>query len=281
MTFSAANPAFLGSKPDSSPDVVILGAPLDLTETFRSGTAAAPQRIRLVSDCLETYSPTLGRDLQDITLSDWGDLDLTNRPMAEALDIIAAAARSAAAQALPIVLGGEHTVTLGVVRGLLPRYPELAVVQVDAHLDLADEYDRKRMSHATVMRRLCDLVGLSGVVQVGVRSGTRDEFEFAADCLYSSSGLSLPAVVIEQLRSRPVYLSVDIDVLDPAFAPGTGCPEPGGHSFRDLSSFLAELASLTVVGVDIVEVLPSTDVGDITSVAAAKLVRELALMFAR
>ena len=280
LTFSAASPPFLGSRPVASPDVVILGAPLDLTETFRSGTSAAPQRIRLVSDCLETYSPSLGRDLQDIALSDWGDLDLADRPMAEALDVVEAAARTAATRALPIVLGGEHTLTLGVVRGLMPRYPQLAVVQIDAHLDLADEYDGKKVSHATVARRVSETVGPMALVQVGARSGTRVEFEYAAECLYSSSGLSLPAFVFEELKSRPVYLSIDIDVLDPAFAPGTGCPEPGGYSFRDLTAFLAALASLTVVGVDIVEVLPAIDVGDITSVAAAKLVRELALMFA-
>lgn len=279
MAYSAIEPPFLSSRPSLAPDAIIMGAPLDLTETFRSGTALAPPRIRQVSDCLETYSPWQGRDLEDIALSDWGDLALEDRTLAEALALIEREVRRAAGQGLPIILGGEHTLSLAAVRGLRYRYPEVTVVQVDAHLDLIEEYQGMKISHATVMRRLADLLGWSALVQVGVRSGTRAEFRAANACLYSSSALALPPHVLERLRSRPVYLSIDIDVLDPAFAPGTGCPEPGGPTFNDLLSFLATLQSLAVVGVDVVEVLPAHDVADITSLAAAKLVREVALLF--
>lgn len=279
LSLCTADPLFLGSRRDQRPDVVILGAPLDLTETFRSGTAQAPQRIREVSDCLETYSPLRNRDLGDIVIADWGDVDLLGRTLPHALNAIEAAVKRASEAALPIVLGGEHTLTLGAVRGIRSRHPNLAVIYVDAHLDLIDEYAGLRVSHATVARRLAELVGWSALVQVGVRSGTRAEFEASTACLFSTSALALPAFVLEELRSRPVYLTIDIDVLDPAFAPGTGCPEPGGSSFHELMSLLATLQSVRVVGLDVVEVLPSFDVADITSVAAAKLVREAALLF--
>jgi len=280
LSFCTADPPFLGSRCDQHPDVVILGAPLDITETFRSGTAQAPQRIREVSDCLETYSPLRDRDLGDIAVADWGNVDLLNRTLPQALKTIEAAVKRASETALPILLGGEHTLTLGAVRGMRPHYPNLAVIYVDAHLDLIDEYAGLRVSHATVARRLAELIGWSALVQVGVRSGTRAEFEASTACLFSTSTLALPGFVLEELQSRPVYLTIDIDVLDPAFAPGTGCPEPGGPSFHELMSFLATLHSVRVVGLDIVEVLPRFDVADITSVAAAKLVREAALLFA-
>lgn len=276
-----ASPPFLGSQNAPRADVVILGIPLDITETFRSGTGLAPQRIRQVSDCLETYSPAQCRDLVDIALCDWGDLNLDGVALSEALAMIETEVARASCAGFPIILGGEHTLSLAAARALRPQYPDLAVVKMDAHLDLIDEYAGLRVSHATVGLRLAEEIGWSALAQVGVRSGTRAEFEASRSCLHSSSDLTLPAPVMQTLGSRPVYLSIDIDVLDPAFAPGTGCPEPGGASFQELVSFLSTLASLRVVGVDIVEVLPAIDVADITSVAAAKLVREAALLFSR
>lgn len=281
LVYSPAKPPFLGSQTGPRADAVIVGVPLDITETFRSGTSLAPQRIRQVSDCLETYSPTQDSDLGDIVLSDWGDLHLEGLMLPEALATIEREVARASEEGLPILLGGEHTLSLAAVRALRSRHSDLAVVKMDAHLDLIDEYAGLKVSHATVARRLAEEVGWSALVQVGVRSGTREEFEVSRDCLHSSSDLALPVPVIQALRSRPVYLSIDIDVLDPAFAPGTGCPEPGGPSFRELASFLSTLGSLRVVGIDIVEVLPAVDVADITSVAAAKLLREAALLFVR
>ena len=279
MTFSPPTRPFLSSKPELAASAILFGAPLDLTESFRPGTAAAPTRIRLVSDSLETYSPRLRRDLDRLAFADWGDLLLEGLSLEAALESVEAAISRAASAGFPLVLGGEHTLTLAAVKALARHYPDLLVLQLDAHLDLIEEYEGRRVCHATVMRRVAELLGPQAIVQLGVRSGTRQEWEFARWCLFCAEELALPQPVREQLVRRPVYLSLDIDVLDPAFAPGTGCAEPGGATFRELLEFLYSLEPVHVVGADIVEVLPAIDPADITAIAAAKLVRELLLLF--
>lgn len=259
--------------------VTILGAPLDLTESFRTGTAAAPATIRALSQSLESYSAATGRDLIEIGVIDRGDLALAGLGMDEALRLIAEGVRAAAEDGLVITLGGEHTVTLGAVRGLRDYLPDLAVLSVDAHLDLLDEYLGVRVGHATVARRLLDEVGHAGLLQVGIRSGTKEEFLLARHNLLTNPGLNLTPHARAALLGRPVYLSIDIDVLDPAFAPGTGYPEPGGPSFVDLADFLYSLDGLQIIAADVCEVLPALDPAAITSAAAAKLVREIAVLF--
>jgi len=280
MGLRAPDVRFLGARETTAPAVILFGAPLDLTESFRAGTHAAPDRIRRVSDVLETYSPSLRSDLSDVHLADWGDVALDGRDMESALAAIGSAMLDAAHLALPIMLGGEHTATFGAVRALSPRYPGLVVLQLDAHTDLRDAYDGQRLSHATVMRRVADVIGLNRIAQFGIRSGTREEFEVASMCLSSGPDLTLSRAVRDRIHTRPVYLTIDIDVLDPSSAPGTGCPEPGGVSFNDLMAFVYGLQGLHVVAVDVMEVLPAADVNDITSAAAAKIVREAALLFA-
>ena len=269
---------FLGSQESTTPAAVLIGAPLDLTESFRAGTSAAPDRIRLVSDVLETYSPTLHADLAERPPADWGNVDLVGRDMVAALSAVAAAMREAASVALPIMLGGEHTATVGAIRGLADLYPGLTVI---AHADLRDDYEGVQLSHATVMRRIADVIGFERIAQYGVRSGTREEFELARRCLHSGPDLTLTRTVRDRIHTRPVYLTIDVDVLDPACAPGTGCPEPGGASFAEILAFVHALQGLNVVALDVMEVLPAADVNDITSVAAAKLVREAALLFSK
>ncbi|MDW8252265.1 MAG: agmatinase [Chloroflexota bacterium] len=262
--------------------MAILGVPLDLTESYRPGTAAGPAAIRAISDSLETYSPALDRDLDALALADLGDLPLDGLGMDAALAAIAEQVGTiAAAGALPVLLGGEHTLTLGAVRGLLPRYPDLHLLAVDAHLDLIDRYAGESVCHATVLRRICDEIGPRRVAQVGGRSGTAPEWRYAQELLHASPELSLPAGARGVLERVPIYLTIDIDVLDPSAAPGTGCPEPGGPSFRELHRFLLSLRGLTVVALDVVEVLPAIDPAGIAAVAAAKLVRESILLFAQ
>ena len=273
--------AFLGSTACASPAAVVVGAPLDATESFHGGTRGGPERIRAVSDVLETYSPQLDRDLAELPLADWGDVSWVGgveEALSSIADVVAAACNQSA---LPLVIGGEHTATIGAVRGALRRYADLQVIQLDAHADLREEYDGVRTSHATVMRRLADEIGLRRICQCGIRSGVREELEIARQCLASSQALHLPGEALEQIGRRPVYLTIDIDVLDPAGAPGTGCPEPGGPTFAELWSFVWSLRDLNVVAFDVMEVLPAADVNDITSIAAAKLVRDGALLFAK
>lgn len=261
--------------------VVILGAPLDLTECWQSGTSAAPTRVRVASDVLESYSPALDADLTDMPLADWGDVDLNQLDMEASLEAIADVVERACTVALPVLVGGEHTATLGAVRGVLRRYPNLVVLHIDAHTDLRDEYLGLGMSHATVMRRVADEVGLSRLAQYGIRSGTREEFDLARRCLFSGPDLDVNRTTRDRIHRRPVYVTIDIDVLDPSVAPGTGCPEPGGATYKELAAFLLSLRGLNVVAVDVMEILPAVDTNDITSVAGAKLVREAALAFGR
>jgi agmatinase len=270
---------FLGAIRTSRPGAVILGAPLDVTETYRGGTREAPARVRIASEALETYSPILGRDLGELPLADWGDVPCPQGQVDTVLQAVADAVQEAVGFGLALLIGGEHTVTVGAVSGAHRRYPDLFVIDLDAHLDLRDSYEGRQLSHATVMRRVADEVGFDHLAQYGVRSGTREEFEVARRCLHSGADLALTDAVRQQIGGRPVYLTVDVDVLDPACAPGTGCPEPGGPLFPDLLSFLYSLEGMHVVALDVTEVLPAADVNDVTSMAAAKLIREAALLF--
>ncbi len=232
-----------------------------------------------MSDVLETYSPQLDLDLEDLGLADWGDVACSDGVEAALENIAEVVEQACALSAMPILVGGEHTATVGAVSGALRRHPDLYVVQLDAHADLRDEYEGTRMSHATVMRRIADEIGYEHICQSGIRSGTREELQLAAHCLSFSQALAVGADARQAIGYHPVYLTIDIDVLDPAGAPGTGCPEPGGPSFVDLWAFICDLRDLNVVACDVMEVLPAADVNDITSIAAAKLIRDVALLF--
>jgi agmatinase len=229
---------------------------------------------------LETYSPTIDADLEDLPIADLGDVPLAGLGMAEALARIAEAMEFAIRAAdLAIMIGGEHTASLGGFRGFRQTVSDGAMLQVDAHLDMRAEYEGERFSHATWLHRAGEEFGFDCIHQVGLRSGERAEWAFARDHnAWLSSALEAPT---ELLRGRPVYLSIDIDVLDPAHAPGTGCPEPGGFTFRELAEFLYGLHGLDVRAVDVMEVAPQVDAANITAAAAAKLIREAILLFAR
>jgi agmatinase len=289
LTFRPPATPFLGSSPelaqanqvDGRRGALIFGAPLDLTETFRSGAHGGPGAVRYMSDVLENYSPTLDRDLDELAIGDLGDLDLRDLNIVSALDRIDAAMATAASQArMAVMIGGEHTASLGGFRGLKRVHPGAVIVQVDAHLDMRPEYEGDVYSHATWLNHVGQEFGFASVHQVGLRSGSRAEWQIArTQTAWSSPELHLPAEVRQALGSRPIYLSIDIDVLDPAHAPGTGCPEPGGATFRELSSFLYSLEGLRVVATDVMEVSPNLDAANITAAAAAKLIREAILLF--
>jgi agmatinase len=258
----------------------VFGAPLDLTESFRSGAHAGPAAVRAASDVLETYSPDLDADLEDVALGDLGDLELAGLDMDQALDAIAAASEHAARTArLAVMLGGEHTASLAGVRGAGRVHPELALLHVDAHLDIRPEYDGRATGHASWVYRLGEELGFDRIYQVGLRSGERAEWRFSSThTALCGRDLALPRRARRRLAARPVYVSVDIDVLDPAHAPGTGCPEPGGATFRELLDFVHGLRGLAIVGFDVMEVSPNLDPAGVTAVAAAKLVREAVLL---
>jgi agmatinase len=268
---------FLSARPHPRPSAVIIGAPYDATATHRRGAAAAPAAIRWASDSIETYSPAQERDLDDVTLADAGDLDLTGlTPEAMVVRVREAVA---AARGLPLVVGGEHTVTVGAVSALAERYPDLAVVVLDAHPDLRDEFEGQRHSHATATRRIADRIGIERIAVLGVRSGTREEWRAASSLALCSRTGAIPLEAWKALAERPLYLSVDIDGFDPSLAPGTGNPEPLGLTVDDFVAVLRVLHASRVVGCDLVEVSPPFDPSGQTSILAAWLMREMLLAF--
>lgn len=266
----------------SDASVLIAGAPIDFTVSFRPGTRMGPRKIRQNSDVLEDYSHYARKDISQVFFADMGDLILPAGNTASSMNIIEkAAAGSVADGKTPFFLGGEHVITFPIVKALYSNNPDLKVIQLDAHADLREEYSGEKLTHATVMRRICDLIGPENVYQVGIRSGTQEEFRFGIENtnFYFNQLLGAVEEIIRGCKDYPVYLSMDIDVVDPAFTPGTGTPEPGGFSSREALEFIKEIKSLNLIGCDLVEVAPVYDNSDITSIFAAKLVREILVNF--
>ncbi len=268
---------FLGTRSTAHPAVVVAGVPYDATSTFRSGSRYGPAAIRWASQSIETYSPILGRDLADIVYADLGDVDVAGLRPDQMVDAVRALVGQMAPASLPLLLGGEHTIALGAVQALHRAHPDLAVVQIDAHTDLREEYEGQRLSHATVTRRILDVLPPQSLVQLGIRAGTREEFELAGQLRHSAARIDLPGPIWAWLEHQPAYLSIDIDAIDPADAPGTGNPEPAGIPARDLLAFVRRLGLLRVVGLDVVEVSPPYDPSGRTAVLAATIVREAIL----
>ncbi|UBH08260.1 agmatinase [Macrococcus armenti] len=258
---------------------VIYGAPFDGTVSNRPGTRFAADAIRSESYGLETYSPYLNKDLEDVRIMDSGDVDITIGNKVKVLDELEETARTILnAGKLPFMIGGEHLVTLGPMRAVLEKYPDAVLVQLDAHTDLRDDYMGEPLSHATVVRRIHDLVGDNRIYQYGIRSGTKEEFgwsdshtvleKFSIDTLKD-----LPAII----GNTPVYVTIDLDCLDPSIFPGTGTPEPGGLTYKELEPAFKVFEQLNVVAADIVELSPPYDHSGVSNAVAAKVARELML----
>lgn len=250
--------------------ICICGAPLDSTTTFRPGSRFGPQEIREASKSLETYSPIQDTDLKDIELTDIGDMELPFGDPRPALDIIENSIEKIISEhRIPLMLGGEHLVSLGALKAMANRYPGLRVVDLDAHADLRDQYIGQELSHCTVIRRIADIIGIDSIRQIGIRSGSREEYAISKELTSSPKDIALWAL------DAPCYITCDLDILDPSVFPGTGAPEPGGYSFNELIETLIKLIStLNVIGIDVVELAPLLDPSGISSVVAAKVVRE-------
>jgi agmatinase len=277
------NAGYLGASDDfNGASLVVMGVPMDFTVTLRPGTRLGPSCIRQASQGLEEYSPYLDRDLRDYKFFDAGDLVLPPGNVQESVKRIAHAVGNLLGEGkFPLLLGGEHLLSLPVIEVAAHFYPELAVIHLDAHLDLRDEYNGQKLSHATVMRRTAEIMGGLNIYQLGVRSGCREEFAYARahTNLFFNEVLSPLQKVVRALENRPVYLTLDIDVLDPAYAPGTGTPEPGGCSPQEIIQALHYLGHTRIVGLDLVEVSPLYDPSGHTAFLAAKLAREAILCF--
>ncbi|NLJ70346.1 MAG: agmatinase [Clostridiaceae bacterium] len=261
-------------------DLAIFGAPFDSTTSNRPGTRFAPALMRLDSINLETYSPYQKIDLTEIKVADIGDLELAFGNAEKVLaDIYTQTKEILVSAKIPIMLGGEHLLTLGAVRAVYEAYPDLNLIHLDAHADLREEYLGEELSHATIMRHCCNLLPPKTIHSFGVRSGLREEFEFAAENLnFHPFELDHMQDIANIVRDKPIYVTIDLDVLDPAFFPGTGTPEPGGVTFKELLDNLLYLRNLNIVGFDIVELCPPEDLTGISSAAACKVLREMLII---
>ncbi len=259
--------------------IVIFGAPFDCTTSYRPGTRFASAAMRSESYGIETYSPYQDRDLEDIKVFDGGDLELPFGNAARALaDIEEYAAQFLADKKIPLMIGGEHLVTLGAVRAAAHKYQGLQIIHFDAHADLRDDYLGEKLSHATVLRRCWELVGDNAIFQFGIRSGEREEFRWAKEhiemCKFNFDMLD---EAIKKVKDKPVYLTIDLDVLDPSIFPGTGTPEAGGVTFQELLMAVSKVAKLNIVGLDVNELSPVYDQTGASTALACKFLRELLL----
>lgn len=241
--------------------IVIFGAPFDSTTSFRPGTRFASSAMRNESFGIETYSPYQNKDLEDINVFDLGDLELSFGNSEIALKKIEDVTYEISEDnKIPLMIGGEHSVTLGSVRAMAKKYPDLHIIQFDAHTDLREEYLGQVYSHASVIRRCWDILGDNKIFQFGIRSGERAEWEFAKKHVHTTKfnfeGLDS---VVESLKDKPIYLTIDLDVLDPSEFPGTGTPEAGGVSFIDLHNAIEKVSKLNIVGIDMNELSPIYD----------------------
>lgn len=261
---------------------VLLGLPMDSTTSFRPGTRHAPYRVREVSEALEEYSVYQDRSLDEIAFYDAGDVIIPFGNIKESLHRIEQVAEGFLLMDKKLFsIGGEHLVSYPIIKAYQRQYPSLCVIQMDAHADLREDYLGETLSHATVMRQVLEYIGDKNLFQLGIRSGTRAEFQYAArkSNLYINRFFDAVDEVKNAIQDRPVYITLDIDVLDPAFAPGTGTTEAGGITSRELLRTLHALADLNVVGFDMVEISPPYDQGDNTSILGAKMIREALLAY--
>ena len=278
---TASPKPFIGSKPTPMPGAVALvGVPYDGTASFRKGARLGPAAIRDASEVLETYSPDLDADLEDHKpLADLGNLEVPEGPPGLITGLVARTVFDLAERGIrPLLLGGEHSITPGAVASCAALNQGLLVVQLDAHADLREEYLGEPHSHACAMRRCLDHVPERSLLQVGIRSGTREEWEdLRSSGRFVEARADALRDAVESRPASPLYLTVDLDVFDPSVLPGTGAPEPGGIDWPTFANLLAALPLDRLVGADVVELAPKLDPTGRSAIVAAKVVRELVL----
>lgn len=262
-------------------DIVLYGAPFDSTTSYRPGARFGPAAMRHESYGLETYSPYQDKDLTDIKVFDSGDMELCFGSSESALKDIEARAETILQDGkFPLLLGGEHLVTLGAVRAAARKYPAMHIIHFDAHADLRQDYLGAELSHACVLRRCHDILGDGRIHQFCIRSGDREEFTFAKTHteMHKFDFSGLEALAAELCRTQvPVYLTIDLDCLDPSCFPGTGTPEAGGVTFRQLLNAILTVSKTNIIGADVNELAPMLDASGVSTAMACKVLRELLL----
>ena len=261
--------------------IVIFGAPFDGTTSYRPGTRFASAAMRNESTGIETYSPYLDKDLEDYNIFDGGDLEFVFGNPAKNIEIIKEYTASILKDnKIPAMIGGEHLVTLGAVQAVAEKYNDLHIIHFDAHADLRQDYLGEKLSHATVIRRVWEIVGDNKIYQFGIRSGEKNEFLFAKDHTYMNKfDMKTLDEVVEKLKNKPVYITIDLDVLDSSVFPGTGTPEAGGITFKELINAVMMFQKLeNIVAFDINELAPMLDASGASTACACKVLREMLLV---
>lgn len=263
-------------------DVIIFSSPMDATCSFRPGTRFAGSAIREDSIGLEWYSPYFDMDLKDYNTCDIGDLNLPMGDVeADLKEISRVTHLILNDHKKTMMIGGEHLVTLGTIREYVKKYPNLHIIHFDAHTDLREEFLGRKLSHATVLRKCYDLLGDGKIAQFGIRSGDSSEFKWAAEGHTFLRKFDLDGLndIIKKWQNYPVYITIDLDVLDPSVFPGTGTPEAGGITYKELQQAILDMRGLkNIVGADMVELSPHYDPSGVSTAVACKVLRELVLL---
>ncbi len=264
---------WMGQNEDyNSSEIVMLGMPFDGTVSYRSGSRFAPEQIRLASWGLEEYSPKFDKHLEDVNFHDAGDLEFPLGNTYKSLDLIEKNVEEIYKDGKKVFgIGGEHLVTLPEIKAVSKFYKDLAVVHFDAHTDLREEYLGEEMSHSAVIRHISKIIGPENLKQIGIRSGMKEEWEF----MKKHNTLVSEYSQLDVLKNKKVFITVDLDCLDPSVMPGTGTPESGGMQFNELMGWFEYLKNFDIVGADVVELAPDYDTSGVSTAVATKVIREL------
>ncbi len=267
---------WIGSVSDyDQSEIVMVGLPFDGTCSYRPGSRFAPERLRLASWGLEDYSPVFDRHLDDVKFFDAGELEFPLGNTMASLGLIEDNVRQIYSDGKKFLgIGGEHLVTYPSVKACIEKYPDLKIVHFDAHTDLREDYLGEKFSHASVMRRIGELTGFQNIRQVGIRSGLKEEFDIMKEygtLIHSYSELDV-------FKGQKIFLTIDIDVLDPSIMPGTGTPEAGGMSYKELNGWIQYLKDFDIVGADVVELAPDYDKSEVSTAITAKVIRDVLMI---
>lgn len=264
---------FIGSSDDfDNSKIIMLGMPFDGTCTNRPGARFAPQQIRVESVGIEEYSTYFNTNLSDLMFFDAGELELPFGAPKEALEIIEKNTNEIYSLNKKILgIGGEHLVTLGTIKGILKHYKDIAVVHFDAHTDLREQYLGIELTHSGVMLQIAKLIGFENIMQIGIRSGEKEEFEL----MEKYSTRAYRPKELQKFADKKIFVTIDLDVLDPSIMSGTGTPEAGGLTYKELMQWIVELKNYNIIGADIVELAPDLDITKVSTATACKLIREV------
>ena len=267
---------WIGQNEDyASSDIVMLGMPFDGTVSYRSGSRFAPEQIRLASWGLEDYSPRFDKHLEDVNFHDAGDLEFPLGNTYKSLDLIEENVEQIYKDGKRVFgIGGEHLVTLPEIKAVAKFHKDLAIVHFDAHTDLREEYLGEEMSHSAVIRHASKIVGPENLKQIGIRSGMKEEWEF----MKKHNTLIHKYSELDELKGKKIFVTVDLDCLDPSVMPGTGTPESGGMQFNELMGWFEYLKNFDIVGADVVELAPDYDASGVSTAVATKVIRELLMV---